>query len=200
MKNGWKKGNRVVLLENGEAYYPRVFDAIAGARFQILIETFILYEDKIGLALKDVLLDAVARGVAVTVRVDGWGSPPSKLSEHYIRELADAGVNFQVYGELSWISKRLHLARRLELFRRMHRKMVVIDGRLGYIGGINFSADHLADYGPESKQDYAVELTGPIVDDLHRFLEWEGTAPAGLRARWRRWRTAREVRAPNPPS
>jgi cardiolipin synthase len=52
----------------------------------------------------------------------------------------------------------------------MHRKIVVVDGQRAFVGGINYSADHLADFGPEAKQDYAVELTGPIVAAIHAFL------------------------------
>ncbi|HEY4541258.1 MAG TPA: cardiolipin synthase ClsB [Noviherbaspirillum sp.] len=200
MKDAWTSGNRVRLLENGEAYFPRVFDAIRAARFQVLIETFILYEDKVGLELKKVLIEAARRGVSVVVSVDGWGSPPEKLSEQYIRELAEAGVKLQVHGEPGWLGKRLGVVRRLNVFHLLHRKMVVIDGRIGFIGGINFSADHLADFGPESKQDYAVELQGPIVDEMHAFLERTMLAPAGLRARWLRRRAPAVVRNPSPPA
>lgn len=200
MKQAWKGGNSVQLLENGEQYFPRLYAAIRAARFQILIETFILFEDKVGLEVKRLLRDAAQRGVSVVITVDGWGSPPDKLGDSYFRELAEAGVKLQVYGEPGWLGKHLGLVRRLSVFRRLHRKLVVVDGKLAFIGGINLSADHLADFGPESKQDYAVELQGPIVDDVHQFLERETAAPAGLRARWRRRRVAPAVRAPNPPA
>ncbi len=58
---------------------------------------------------------------------------------------------------------------RLHVFRRMHRKLLVVDGELAFVGGINFSADHLLDFGPTAKQDYAVELRGPVVADIHGF-------------------------------
>jgi cardiolipin synthase A/B len=61
------------------------------------------------------------------------------------------------------------LGLRLHLFRRMHRKIVVIDGRSAFVGGINFSADHLGDYGPEAKQDYAVRIEGPLVAQIRSF-------------------------------
>jgi len=56
---------------------------------------------------------------------------------------------------------------RTNLFRRLHRKIVVIDGERAFIGGINYSADHLGDFGPMAKQDYAVEVTGPVVAQVH---------------------------------
>jgi cardiolipin synthase A/B len=199
MKLTWTTGNRIRLLENGEEFFPRVFEAIRGARFEVLIETFILFEDKVGIELQAAMLDAATRGVAVTITVDSWGSPAAKLSDQYIRTLTDAGVRFLVYGPMARRigGLRSNLLRRLKPFRRLHRKIVVIDGTLAFIGGINYSADHLADYGPQSKQDYAAELEGPIVDDIHRFA-LRALAPAGLRDRWRRWRTPEAVRRPSP--
>jgi len=56
---------------------------------------------------------------------------------------------------------------RTNLFRRLHRKIVVVDGERAFIGGINYSADHLGDFGPMAKQDYAVEVRGPVVAQVH---------------------------------
>ena len=58
MNERWHAGNRIELLVNGEAFYPRVFEAIARARREVLLETFIIYEDKVGLALRKALLAA----------------------------------------------------------------------------------------------------------------------------------------------
>lgn len=161
MKRNWRAGNRVSLLENGEAYYPRVFECIAQARHEVIIETFILFEDKVGLELRRHLIEAAGRGVKVALTIDGWGSPD--LSRSFIDGLTQAGVALHIFDPAP------RLWRRLSLFRRLHRKIVVIDGERAFIGGINFSADHLGDFGPEAKQDYAVELLGPIVEDIHRF-------------------------------
>jgi cardiolipin synthase len=58
---------------------------------------------------------------------------------------------------------------RTNLFRRMHRKIVVIDDTTAFVGGINYSAEHMTDYGPEAKQDYAVQVEGPVVLDILQF-------------------------------
>jgi len=76
----------------------------------------------------------------------------------------EAGVHFRVFDP----GKRV-MGQRLNVLRRMHRKIVVVDGELGFIGGINYSADHVADFGPEAKQDYAVQVRGPIVAQMHHF-------------------------------
>jgi cardiolipin synthase len=98
----------------------------------------------------------------VHVLVDGFGS--DSLSDEFVGSLVAAGVHFRVFDP----GRRI-LGQRMNLLRRMHRKLVVVDGQLGFIGGINYSADHVADYGPEAKQDYAVQVRGPIVAQMHHF-------------------------------
>ena len=161
VKENWISGNRFTLLENGEAFFPRVFEVIAAAEREVLIETFILFEDKVGRELHATLLAAARRGVRVELTIDGWGSPD--LSDGFIGSLIEAGVIFHVFQPAPKLFRRFHV------FRRMHRKLVVVDGTRAVIGGINYSADHLADFGPEAKQDYAVEVEGPIVAHIHSF-------------------------------
>ncbi|VTU13286.1 cardiolipin synthase ClsB [Variovorax sp. RA8] len=163
MAQRWTTGNRVEVLENGEQFFPRVFEAIRSAEREVIIETFILFEDKVGLALHEAMREAALRGVKVDLMIDGFGSPD--LSDEFIQGLSDAGVRVRVFDP-----GRRFLGQRLNLFRRMHRKITVVDGRLAFVGGINFSADHMMDFGPKAKQDYAVELEGPIVSEIHRFV------------------------------
>ena len=91
----WTDGNHFELLENGEDFFPRVNAAIAQAREEVLLETFILFEDKVGLALHAELLKAAQRGVRIHVLVDGFGSPD--LSDHFVGSLVQAGVHFRVF-------------------------------------------------------------------------------------------------------
>lgn len=174
LDEGWTSGNQLRLLENGEEFFPAVFAAIESARHEVLIETFILFEDKVGLALHDVLLRAAQRGVRVDVTVDGFGSPT--LSAQFVNTLTEAGARLHVFDPPP------KLSRRLKLFRRLHRKIVVVDGEVGFIGGINYSADHLADFGAEAKQDYSVEARGPIVEQLR--LEAQRTIAQAAKERW----------------
>jgi cardiolipin synthase len=161
-QSGWVPGNEVRLLENGEQYYPAVFGAIRAAKREVLIETFILFEDKVGFELQQVLIEAAGRGVQVDLTVDGWGS--ADLSRGYIAKLAQAGVKVRIFDP-----RPRFLGMRLHMFRRMHRKIVVVDGEIAFVGGINFSADHLGDFGPEAKQDYSVSVRGPLVPRIRRF-------------------------------
>ncbi len=177
MNGRWVAGNRFTLLENGEGFFPRVFECIAAAEHEVLLETFILFEDKVGQALQEALLTAAGRGVQIDITIDGYGSPD--LSPAFILALTQAGVRVHVFDP----SPRLW-GYRTNLFRRMHRKIVVIDGQRAFVGGINYSADHLADFGAEAKQDYAVEMEGPLVAEVHQFVRAQlllGQHPPGSR-------------------
>lgn len=191
VKENWISGNRFTLLENGEAFFPRVFEVIAAAEREVLIETFILFEDKVGRELHATLVAAARRGVRVELTIDDWGSPD--LSDGFIASLVEAGVILHVFQPAS------KLFRRFYVFRRMHRKLVVVDGKRAFVGGINYSADHLADYGPEAKQDYAVEAEGPIVAHIHRFA-LAAVAGETPKRRWFRRRPAWPPLASLPPA
>ncbi|MDZ5617146.1 cardiolipin synthase ClsB [Achromobacter xylosoxidans] len=156
---GWRSGNRYTLLENGEAYFPAVRAAVDAAAREVLIETFILFDDAVGRDLQRTLIAAAGRGVSVDILADGYGS--DELSEEFLAALTGAGVRVHLFDP----RPRL-LGVRTNLFRRMHRKIVAVDGTCAFVGGINFSADHLPDYGPEAKQDYAVRVEGPLAADI----------------------------------
>lgn len=179
MSGIWRDGNQVRLLINGEAYYPRVFECIRAAREEVLLETFIIFEDKVGLELQQVLIEAARRGVRVVIAVDGYGT--ADLGREYVAAMTREGIRVHVFDPSP---KRLGV--RTNLFRRLHRKLVVVDGKRAFVGGINYSADHLGDYGDMAKQDYAVEVTGPVVGDLHasmlRFLRPILSAPSPVQA------------------
>ncbi|MBC8055345.1 MAG: cardiolipin synthase ClsB, partial [Rhizobiales bacterium] len=164
MSTRWIPGNQAELLENGEAFFPAVFAAIRAAEREVIIETFILFEDKVGTELHAALLEAAGRGVQIDLMVDGFGS--SDLTGGFVGALTGAGVRVRSFDPTSRF-----MGMRVNVLRRMHRKIVVVDGRLAFVGGINFSADHLADFGPLAKQDYAVALRGPIVGEIHRFAK-----------------------------
>ncbi|EJM27136.1 MULTISPECIES: cardiolipin synthase ClsB [Pseudomonas] len=180
----WQGNNRLELLENGEEYFPRVFEAMRAAKSEILLETFIVFEDKVGKELQEILIDAARRGVRTTVSLDGFGC--GELSTGYLTALSDAGVHLQIFDPAP---KRLGI--RTNWFRRLHRKIVVVDGLIAFIGGINFSGDHLADFGPEAKQDYSVEVQGPAVADIHHFALLQSGRPGRARFWWQRRRQRR---------
>ncbi|HJV86223.1 MAG TPA: cardiolipin synthase ClsB [Noviherbaspirillum sp.] len=177
----WIPGNKVSLLENGEQFFPRVFEMIAAARREVLIETFIWYDDKVGKQLHAALLAAARAGAQVDITIDGFGSLP--FPEEFTSSLVAAGVRLHVFDPAP------KLFGRVNYFRRLHRKLVVIDGVHAFVGGINFAADHLADFGPAAKQDYAVEIEGPVVAHIHGFM-LAALAQGRAERRWFRRRRA----------
>jgi len=185
----WTEGNRFTLLENGEAYFPRVFEVIAAARQEVLLETFILFDDKVGQQLREALLSAAGRGAKVQVLVDGWGSPD--LGAGFLNPLLEAGVQVRVFDPAYTV-----LGYRINPIRRMHRKIVVVDGERAFVGGINYSHDHLAEFGPKGKQDYAVEIEGPLVGQIQAFCLESVSSPKPPPVSWlHRWRSRRQGRS-----
>ncbi len=188
MKANWTTGNTIRLLENGEEYFPAVIEAIEQARQSVVIETFIIFEDKVGTALQQAVIAAAKRGVRIDIAVDGYGT--ADLAPAFIDAMTSVGVGFHVFDP-----KPRLFGMRTNLFRRLHRKIVVVDEQIAFVGGINFGADHLADFGPTAKQDYAISIRGPLVDDIVRFEAKVLSPVKPARRSWRRLRRRREPQA-----
>lgn len=164
----WRAGNAIRLLQNGEEYFPALFNAIDNARFSVHLETYIFNLDDTGLKLLSHLRAACARGVRVRVVVDGFGSARHArvLAGHF----EQMGARFRVYRpEPEGVEFYRFSLRRL---RRLHRKVVVVDQGVAFVGGINV-LDDLFDVpetgeGPQPRFDFAVQVKGPIVHDLFR--------------------------------
>ena len=154
------EGNRLTLLESGRAYFPALEAACDAATAEIHIETYIFEDDEAGQRIAATLARAARRGVATHLLVDGFGS--RQMSRGLVESLKDAGVKLLVYrpdiGMLSFQRQRL---------RRLHRKLAVIDGRLSFVGGINIIDDmHTPGHTPP-RFDYAVQVEGPLVEQVH---------------------------------
>ncbi|MGW8370550.1 MAG: cardiolipin synthase ClsB, partial [Gammaproteobacteria bacterium] len=163
----------------GEEYYPRLFAAIDRARSQVLVETFIWFEDNIGTEFAQHLITAARRGVEVRVTADAYGTPG--FSSEFLDTLREAGVTINAFDPRPTFFKV-----RTNMLCRLHQKIAVIDGREALIGGINISDDHLREYGELSKQDFAVAVTGPVVKQIHEFVANRSVTGRGFW--WRRWR------------
>lgn len=162
MSGRWIPGNRFRLLENGEAFFPRAFEVIRSAREEVLVETFIVFDDEVGQELRSALIQAARQGAQVDLTVDGWGS--AYLPDAFVSGMVEAGVHVHVFDP-----GRKIFSLRTNIFRRLHRKLLVVDGKCAFVGGINYSADHLSSFGPQAKQDYSVEIEGPIVQTIREF-------------------------------
>lgn len=150
-------GNTVTLLRNGTEYFPALIAAIEQSVTSVYIETYILAEDAVGRSVAKALVAAVARGVDVRVVVDGFGSKPY-LTHVLVDRLRGAGVVLVRYREdafpMTWRRARL---------RRLHRKLVVVDGRFAFVGGINLIDDMNTPGQTPPRVDFAVRVEGPIM-------------------------------------
>lgn len=169
-------GNRIRLLHNGEAAYPAMLDAIAKARETVCLSTYIFRTDATGLRFVDALADAAARGVDVRVLIDGLGELYSFPWAG--RRLRGAGVRVARFLPLVRTGFHLNL--------RNHRKLLVVDGVVGFAGGMNLGDHHLAEgSNPRRVIDLHVGVEGPVVGQLEdAFLEdWYFTTGETLGAR-----------------
>jgi cardiolipin synthase A/B len=172
-------GNRIGLLRSGAEYFPALEEAIGGARHEIYVATYIFAEDDAGHRIGTALVAAAARGVRVNVVVDGFGS--RRLLGRLREALAAGGIRLLEFRPdiYPWNFGRRRL-------RRMHRKVVVIDGRTAFVGGINIIDDmHTPGHTPP-RFDYAVQVEGPVLGAMHEQAEhlWNLVAWANLRHDW----------------
>lgn len=181
MNTEFLRGNRIALLETGAQYFPALLAAIEAAACEIHLETYIYADDPTGRQVTAALVAAARRGIAVRVLVDGFGA--REFPEGLGRQLADAGVEVQIYrAELAPFKLRRHR------LRRLHRKLVAIDGRVAFVGGINIIDDNDTPHlGP--RFDYAVRIEGPLVAPIR----------AAMGHLWRLIGWARFRRRPPPP-
>jgi cardiolipin synthase len=175
----FRDGNRVELLRNGEQYFPALERDIDAAAREIYLETYIFKADVTGTAIAQALMRAANRGVVVRVMVDGFGS---KLFNQVLRPpLTEASVQTLVFRP----EKSLFGLRRTRL-RRLHRKLVVIDGGIGYCGGINIIDDIDPAVPANPRFDFAVRVQGPLVVDMHAAVRagWKRAAWVQMRLDW----------------
>jgi len=172
-------GNRVELLEGGDALFPRMCQAIDAADSEVWLATYIFHDDSAARTVADALNRAAARGVAVHVVVDGFGSIATMTRLRHM--FAGNGVRLEVFRPLDrWYAWLLP-----GQLRRLHQKLCVCDDRVAFVGGINVIDDrHDMNQGwfDAPRLDYAVEVRGPLAVSVH----------ATARAMWARahlWRS-----------
>ena len=149
-------GNRIRLLSTGLEYFPQLLRAIGSAKRSIHLETYLYEDDSIGRNVTDALVQAAGRGVQVRLIIDGFGG--GEHVRRLARELQPHGVQIRIYRPERW----WRMQRRL--FRRLHRKLVVVDETLAFVGGINIIAEPADEPGP--RLDFAVACEGPIVSPI----------------------------------
>ncbi|MFC3942357.1 cardiolipin synthase [Pseudomonas gingeri NCPPB 3146 = LMG 5327] len=148
--------NQVRLLINGEATFEAIFQAIGQARHAVLVQFFIVHDDRLGRRLQSLLLEKAAEGVEVYLLYDGIGS--HALPHGYADALREGGVRVKAFATRSgWLN-------RFQVNFRNHRKVVVVDGLTGFVGGHNVGDEYLGSKPPLSPwRDTHVQVSGPVV-------------------------------------
>jgi len=153
-------GNRLTLLRNGAEFFPALVAAIDSAMADVRIETYIFEDDDAGRFIADALSRAAARGARVRLLIDGFGS--RDLPAAFIARMEAAGVVVRRFRpERGWL--RFRRSR----LRRLHRKIALVDGRVGFVGGINILDDRAGHEGVGPRFDYAVRVEGPLLADIY---------------------------------
>lgn len=155
----WTKGNEVCLLINGEMTFEAIFKAIESAEDYVLAQFFIVKDDKVGNEFRDLLEWKAQSGVPVYFVYDEIGS--HALPKSYVKSLREAGVNVHAFHSTQGPSNRF------QINFRNHRKIVVADGRVGFVGGHNIGDEYCSTtekYG--AWRDTHVQLAGPSVLSL----------------------------------
>jgi cardiolipin synthase len=153
------KHNDIELLINGERVYDEMLRAIAAAEDYILLQSYIVHADRIGNTFRQTLIDRAKVGVRVYLLYDSIGS--NRLSRKYIRSLCASGVRVEKFiSTRGWRS-------RFQLNFRNHRKILIVDGKQAFIGGLNIGDEYLGKHPPLSPwRDTAIAVRGAAVQML----------------------------------
>ncbi|HSJ00957.1 MAG: phosphatidylserine/phosphatidylglycerophosphate/cardiolipin synthase family protein [Verrucomicrobium sp.] len=150
------EGNRVTLLHNGNGIFPVMLDSIKGAKHTINFEAFIFHSGRVGHKFIEAFCERARAGVQVRILLDGVGSSTS-LENSDVARLQDAGCKFAYYHP----TRALRLDR---INRRTHRRVMVVDGKVAFTGGVGFADEWEGDGAkPNNWREMHAKLEGPIV-------------------------------------
>jgi cardiolipin synthase len=163
-------GNRMKVLRNGGRTFPAMLEAILAAESTVDLSSYIYWPGDVATAFTEALIDRARAGVDVNVVLDGWGS--AKVDRSTVKALRAAGVNVAFFRSPHWYT--VH-----KLNNRMHRRLLVVDGRIAFSGGVGIADVWAGDAeDPEHWRETHLSVEGPAVQDiLGGFLEnWSEAA------------------------
>jgi cardiolipin synthase A/B len=148
-------GNRVETLVNGDRIFPAMLEAIRQAQVSINFETYVYWSGRIADEFADALIERAQAGVEVRVMLDWVGSIPMEAG--LVQRMEAAGVRIVRFRPLHWYTLD-------RINNRTHRKFLIVDGRIGFTGGVGIADDWLGDArGPEEWRETHYRVTGPVV-------------------------------------
>src|SRR5262245_3278509 len=152
----WRQGNRFELLEDTDQFFGRMLAAIGTARECVLLEMYLVESGTLADRFIDALTAAAGRGVKVAVLLDGFGALGLRGDDR--ERLVDAGVDLRFYNVLGW---RKSLAN----FLRDHRKLLLVDGAIGFAGSAGITDDVAGVRSRHPWHDLMVQIEGPVLAD-----------------------------------
>ncbi|MEJ7805130.1 MAG: phospholipase D-like domain-containing protein, partial [Telluria sp.] len=166
------EGNQVQVLRNGDQIFPAMLKAIREAKQTITFETYIYWSGTIGQEFADALIERARAGVKVHVLLDFIGS--IKLDDAQMESMKAAGVKFQRYHKPVWWKFT-------KLNNRTHRKVLVVDGAIGFTGGVGI-ADHWRGNGQDKDhwRDTHFRVEGPVVGQMQAVFADNWTKSTGI--------------------
>lgn len=165
-------GNRVSIYQNGVEIFPAMLDAIAQARTSVHMEAYIFWSDDVGRRFRDALTERANRGVEVRLLLDGVGSA-KHLTDADVQSMRRAGCRVEFFRPIRpWMLDVIN--------RRSHRRILVVDGKIGFTGGVGFAEewDGNAD-APGHWRDTVVSIEGPAVAQMQSAFEDNWTEVTG---------------------
>lgn len=162
----FKEGHQVHLLKGGVEFFPALVRAIDASIHEVRLETYIFYFDNAGEQVCTALERAGLRGVSVYLVMDGIGTP--SIPDAWVQRFAESGVRWHRFSPLGRWGLLMPVG-----WRRLHRKLCVVDAHTAFCGGINILDDYVDPaYGvlESPRFDFAVSVVGPLVVDVHRAL------------------------------
>ena len=148
-------GNQVTALQNGDQIFPAMLKAIRAAQYTINFETYIYWSGRTGEEFAEALIERVRADVKIHLMLDWLGS--QKMAPQLVERMQDAGVEIERYHPLHWYSLG-------KLNNRTHRKVLIVDGRIGFTGGVGIAdqwTGHAED--PDHWRDMHFRIEGPVV-------------------------------------
>lgn len=181
------KGNKVALLADGQAAYAAMFKAIQKAKDHVHLETFIIEDDETGRKFADLLLEKQAEGVQVNIIYDSVGSMNTPAA--FFQRLGEGGIQVVGFNSLN----PLKAEGKWGLTHRDHRKILIVDGTVAIIGGINISEVYSSlpfkrkqnEKAPIHWRDTDLQIEGPAVAEIQKLFlgTWQGQRGVGLSGR-----------------
>lgn len=170
-KSAYIPNNKTKLVRGGKEYFTLLPQLISQAQHTVHFQVYIYEDDETGRAVGAALMEAAKRGVKVYLLADGYAS--KELSAGFIKELQSAGVFFRFYEPLLK-SEHFYFG------RRMHQKVLVVDGHYGLVGGINISNRYNDMDNEPAWMDWAIYMEGPVCASLHKICIDVWAKPAQL--------------------